>query len=98
MAQDLSVRRKAIIVNSVGLATSLLDSANGLAAQTLIRAQSGNFIDADLGAPGTEQLTTFMVGLLLDTFVPELTTWLNGRVNNDGANPFRRDLLIQIRK
>lgn len=99
MAQSLTEKRLAIASATVTGATALLDAANGLAAQKIIRDQSGNFTDAELQAvPDLAHLTAFLAGTVLDNLTTDLTAWLAGRVGDNIANPVRRDLLVQMRR
>lgn len=98
MAQDLVAKRRRIAGAGVSNATALLDAANGLAIGKLERAQSGNFLDADLETSELQHLTTTNIGLLFDFLTTELNTWLDAKVDGNNGLPSRRELLIQLRR
>jgi len=99
MAQSLTAKRVAIAEATVAGATALLDAASGLAAQKIVRDQSGTLTDAELQAVADlAHLTAFLLGTVLDNLTVDLNTWLLGHVGDNVANPVRRDLLAQMRR
>lgn len=83
-------KRRNIATNTVIAATALWDAFTALQELALERAQAGNFEDADFAETDLIHLTPYLVGVTLDTLVPDLKTFLE-------ANS-RRDYLLQLRR
>ncbi len=95
MPQDLSSKRIEIVGIARKSATGMYGLGQGLVTAKAYRDQSGTFTDAEIQAvSGLEHLTAYMVGLLLDTLVSDLNTWLDANVT--GTSTKRRDLLVQM--
>lgn len=92
MAQSLVSKRRNIATRSVAAATQLWDAFETLQDIALERAQAGNFLQTDFDGTDLEHLTPFMIGVLLDTIVADLNTWMVA------GSPVRRDVFLQVRR
>jgi len=99
MPQSLTAKRLRVAGAAVSGATALYDAESGLKAAAAERAESGSFTDAELQAEsGLAHLTAFLVGLVLDSLVPDIEAFLDGKVSNNASNPTRRSVLLQMRR
>jgi hypothetical protein len=95
---DLTTKRQRIARAAITSATALYDVYSGLKIAQLEATQSGNFVDSELTGDDLGHVSAYLIGLTLTTLVPELETFLSGRINNDNGLPVRRDLLLQLRR
>lgn len=93
---NLTTKRIRIAENGVTHGINILASANGLKTLKDERAQAGDFEDSEMTTPKLLPVTAFMAGQLFDFLQADLETWMNGKLDNNVANPTRREFLNKL--
>lgn len=93
---NLTAKRVRIAETGVSHGVNILAAANGLKTLKEERAQAGNFIDPEMTTPKLLHISAFMAGQLFDFLQVDLEAWMNGKLDNNPANPTRREFLNKL--